>query len=355
MDPGISAEGTKGASVHVREMMAAFRALGHEVDLFSPRSGALVSPIAGKSAADREEKQLSANRELSDELERKGPYDLVYERHSLFAHAGMEFAKAHGIPGVLEINSPLIDEQSRHRTLINYFAAKDSAGRSFAAASKILLVSSGLTSYLLEHRANPNFQVCPNGISPERFPENLLPTMPDKRFTVGFLGTLKPWHGIEILLEAFLAAKRQNSNMRLLVVGDGPMVNLLEGVDGVEMTGAVDPMDVPGLLASMNVGLAPYPNQEPFYFSPLKIVEYMAAGLPVIASRIGDIPMVIADNVDGILVDPGDVQALMDSILHLMHDQELCSRMGAKARRKVMSEFTWGTVAEKALNVEVPA
>jgi len=355
MDPGISVGGTKGASVHVREMMDAFSSLGHEVFLFSPRSGSLVSPIVGKTAAEREEKQLVANRELTGELERNGPYDLVYERHSLFAHAGMEFARAHDIPGVLEINSPLIDEQSRHRILINYFAAKDSATRSFAGASKILLVSSGLIGYVCEHCANPNFQVCPNGISPERFPKNLQPTMPDKRFTIGFLGTLKPWHGIEILLEAFLVAKRTEPSIRLLVVGDGPMAKLLEDVDGVEMTGAVHPDAVPGLLASMNVGIAPYPKQEPFYFSPLKIVEYMAAGLPVIASSIGDIPTVLAHNVDGILVEPEDGKAIADSILNLMHNRELCSRLGRSGRRKVMSQFTWKAVAEKALNVEVPA
>ncbi|MDQ2987100.1 MAG: glycosyltransferase family 4 protein [Armatimonadota bacterium] len=355
MDPGISAEGTKGASVHVREMIAAFHSLGHEVILYSPRSGSLIDLVHGETAAEREIMQRRANDQLGEGLDRNGPVDCVYERHSLFSHVGMEWAKSHGVPGVLEVNSPLIDEQSRHRVLINYSAARDSAVRSFIAASKILIVSSGLIGYLFEHCANPNFVVCPNGISPERFPENIEATLPDGRFTIGFLGTLKAWHGIEILLEAFVAAKSKEPSIRLLVVGDGPMANLLEDVEGVEMTGAVDPLAVPGLLGSMDVGVAPYPKQEPFYFSPLKIVEYMAAGLSVIASRIGDIPRIVTHNENGILVDPGDATAIADSILNLMGNRALCSRLGENARRKVMAEFTWTSVAEKALNVEVAA
>jgi len=354
LDPGISAEGTKGASVHVRDLIAAFESLGHDVTLFSPRSGSLLPAIAAKNQPEREKAQRALNGHLAKALDDCGPFDFVYERHSLFSHVGMEWANIRGVPGVVEVNSPLIDEQAEHRGLIARNAAQESAIRSFASATKIIAVSSGLSDYIREYADNPRVVVCPNGVSPERFPEHVVPSRPDSRFTVGFLGTLKPWHGIDILIDSFIGAQKIKPQIRLLVVGDGPMANAFAGSQGVETTGAVGPDDVPALLASMDVGIAPYPPRSDFYFSPLKIVEYMAAGLPVIASELGDIPMVVTDGVEGLLVEPGSESAISDAIVLLSTDYELARRMGMAGRKKVLAEFTWESIALTALDVAVP-
>src|SRR5262249_53202779 len=82
----------------------------------------------------------------------------------------------------------------------------------------------------------------------------------------------------------------------LLIVGDGPERPRLEADlcarglrELTQFTGSVDSDEVPGLLASMEVAVAPYPKLASFYFSPLKVYEYMAAGLPIVASRIGQL------------------------------------------------------------------
>jgi glycosyltransferase involved in cell wall biosynthesis len=202
-------------------------------------------------------------------------------------------------------------------------AAEHVAGRVFGAASALIGVSGGVADYLATFStARGRIHVVPNGVNPHRFPAGLSPALPARpgAFTVGFAGSLKPWHGLSILAEAFVRLHRWAPESRLLIVGDGPerarvaeylaAANVLPAVD---FTGAVSPEEVPGLLAAMDVATAPYPDQPGFYFSPLKVYEYMAAGRAVAASRIGQIEQVLRHGEDGLLCPPGDA-ALLDRI-----------------------------------------
>jgi glycosyltransferase involved in cell wall biosynthesis len=112
-------------------------------------------------------------------------------------------------------------------------------------------------------------------------------------------------------------------------------------------TGAVDPERVPGLLASMDVAVAPYPLLEHFYFSPLKVYEYMAAGLPVVASRIGQLQTLIKPGHNGLLVSPGDAAELAAALEQLQSDRNLRARLGQSARQTVLSRFTWDEVVAR--------
>jgi glycosyltransferase involved in cell wall biosynthesis len=144
----------------------------------------------------------------------------------------------------------------------------------------------------------------------------------------------------------------------LLVVGDGPERARLEAdlaarglAQAAQLTGAVDPGEVPGLLASMDVAVAPYPNLENFYFSPLKVYEYMAAGLPVVASRIGQLAGLIRDGVNGILCPPGDSDALAEALERLRQEPEWGTRLGQAARATVLRDHTWAAVARRILRL----
>ncbi len=376
-DPGVPVFGVKGCSIHVQEVLRALIGHGARVTLFAARRGG--EPVGGLSevalhplpmpspgnVAGRERESIVANADLRIALERNGPFDLVYERYSLWSFAGMEYARAAGVPGVLEVNAPLIDEQATYRGLSDLPGALRVAARVFQAADAIVAVSQGVADYLDRFPgARGRVHVIPNGVDPDRFPENLAPTLPrvPGTFTTGFVGTLKAWHGLSHLVEAFDSLHRQEPASRLLVVGNGPERDrLAEDLDerglasAATLTGAVRPEEIPGLLASMDAAVAPYPPQEDFYFSPLKVFEYMASGLPVAASRIGQIENLIRDGEDGLLLPAGDSDALASALLRLARDPSLCSRLGRAARERARKDFSWATVTERILQAALPS
>lgn len=363
-DPGVPVFGTKGCSVHVQEVVRAMLKRGAEVHLFASRlggeSGANFSPLQihplpplpkGDPAA-RETAALAGNDALRAALEREsasGSFDLIYERYSLWSCAGLEFAAEHGIASVLEVNAPLIEEQASHRSLHNREGAEEVARRAFRSARIITAVSRDLGQILEAHpAARGKVRVVPNAVTPERF-LNAPPTRARDQddFVIGFVGTLKPWHGLTTLLESFAQLAQQTGAARLLIVGDGPERERLDREvaarhleNRVHFTGAVSPDEVPGLLASMDVAVAPYPPLTNFYFSPLKLYEYMAAGLPIVASRIGQIEEVIQHEVTGVLVPPGDAIALTIALHELQLHPARRVRLG-RAAREIVQRHTW--------------
>lgn len=339
---------------------------GAEVELFSasadgaPTPGLeplqvhpLPRPPKGEPAA-REQASLAANEALRRELALAARFDFVYERFALWSYAGMEFARDAGLPGLLEVNAPLIEEQARYRVLVDRCAAEKAAERAFAAATYLLPVSDEVAAWLERFpAARGKTRVIPNGIRPERFPERVPPALPAPagEFTVGFLGTLKAWHGLKGLVEAFALLNSRHADTRLLIVGDGPErenITLDLAARGLQrsavLTGAVPPAQVPALLASMDVAVAPYPPMTEFYFSPLKVYEYMAAGLPVVASRLGQLEKLIQSGQNGLLVRPGDAVELASILEQLKKDPSMRARLGRAARAAVFQHHTWDAV-----------
>jgi len=372
-DPGVPVFGRKGCSIHVQEVLRVLRGMGVRVDLFAARFDGDPPPgldavvvhrlptVPKGDMAGRERAAVAANRDLHAALEHVGPFDLVYERYSLWSYAGMEWARTVGTPGLLEVNAPLIEEQAEHRGLADRAAAEAIADRVFGAARALIAVSGGVAEYLGRF-ASPSgrVHVIPNAVNPDRFPADCMPTLPAPAgvLTIGFVGTMKPWHGLPDLVEAFDRLRRRAPASRLLIVGDGTERGAFEAdlaarglLGAAHLTGAVDPDDVPGLLASMDVAVAPYPRREDFYFSPLKVYEAMAAARPVVASRIGQLADLIRDGENGLLCPPGDPAALAEAVLGLRDEPARRRRMGQAARAEVLGKYTWGHVAHRLLDL----
>jgi glycosyltransferase involved in cell wall biosynthesis len=372
-DPGVPVFGSKGCSIHVQEVLRALAGRGAEIELFATnctgeRPAGLdkvrlhpLPPAPKGDLASREQKCLQANEPLRATLEREGPFSLVYERHSLWIFAAMEYARASCTPGLLEVNAPLVDEQAEHRGLVDRAGAERATERALSAATSLVAVSNEVGEYLKNFPATQGkVHVVPNGVNPERFPLDLKASLPASpgTFTVGFAGSMKPWHGLGTLLEAFARLHGANPESRLLLVGDGAGREPLaaeassRGLGGaVHFTGAVAPGDVPGLLASMDVGVAPYPNSANFYFSPLKVYEYMAAARPVVASRVGQLEKLIQPEVTGLLVSPGDVAALAAGLERIRCEPELGLRLGQAARAEVLRNHTWDGAVRRILEL----
>lgn len=370
-DPGVPVFGAKGGSIHVQSVVRALLARGAEVVLFVRRTGG--EPPAGLESvtvrklskapkgqtAERERFLLDANAELGALLASEPGLDLVYERQALFSYAAMEYASAAGLAGLLEVNAPLIEEQRRFRSLTLVAQAEAAAGRCFGAAGAVLAVSRQLADRLeRETAARGRVHVVPNGVDVERFGPGVraeLPT-PAVEVTIGFVGSLRPWHGVEQLVEAFLRLRRESAPVRLLIVGDGPVRARVEAACGehagaVVLTGSVEPARVPGLLASMDIAVAPYPRMEGFYFSPLKLYEYMAAGVAIAASASGQVCEVIEDGRTGLLYEPDDAEGLYRVLEQLTEDGALRSRLGGRAREAAHQKHSWANVAQTILHL----
>ena len=365
MDAGIPVYGRKGASVHVQGIVAALLRAGHTVELFAARVGddrptwaeaVLLRRVHVDAALDLERRAdwiTGSNASICTALAAARPFDAVYERYSLWSFGAMEYARDHGIPGILEVNAPLIDEHTMHRGPLDRASAEYVARRVFSAATDIVAVSEEVADYVRQQpQALGKVIVEANGFDPMRFPAH------DRNaaapFTLGFLGTLKPWHGIDILATVYAQVRQRIPDARLLIVGDGPereslrtRLELIGAGDDIEFAGAVSPEHVSPWLARMDVALAPYPADAPFYFSPLKVVEYMAAGVAVVASDIGQIPSLVDHGVTGLIVPAGDAHACAAACLTLHKSPDVRRALGTAARAAAMSTRTWDAVASR--------
>ena len=357
--------GSRGCSVHIQETLRAILRKGDMVDLFAGGYGGpinaefsslrmfSVAPARAATPADVERAAIAANSTLREVLSNRHfeqPFSFVYERYSLWSHTGMEFAREKDIPGILEVNAPLLDEVNRRHLLIHRAAAEDATMRAFRAATVIVVGSQQLAHIVQQHpSASDKVRIIPNGVDPQRFGD-VVPTIPRKEgeFVIGFTGELRPWQGLSSLISAFALVVDALPHCRLLLVGDGPDREALErevaakGLrDVVRFVGAVPPHAVPGFLASMDVAVAPYPHLAGFYASPLKIFEYMAAGLPIVASRIGQVREVLTHGCTGILVTPGNREELAETLYTLEQDPAKRAEMGAAARVQAAMSHGW--------------
>ena len=372
-DPGIPVFGTKGASVHIQEVVRELRSIGHEVALYAVRSGKHVpddltdlelhlETVADVEPAEREQAQAHAAERIVSRVIADGA-DLVYERYSLFSTALADITAATGVPGILEVNAPLIDEQRRHRSLVDASGAAQVLHRQVAAARATVCVSDPVADWVRRRTADlpdandvvGRIHTVPNGVSVRRIQPQ--PEDPD-RVVVTFVGTLKPWHGVADLITA-AALARQSWSLR--IIGDGPEMDSLRAQAGrlgveVDFRGAVAPQDIPAHVAGSAIGVAPYPDLgggEQQYFSPMKVLEYLAAGLAVVASDVGQVPQLLEDGSGrhGVLVAPSDPTALAAALDDLAVCPDRRARMGRSGRLLAEQRHSWRRTVARILEL----
>lgn len=295
-----------------------------------------------------------------------GKYDVVILRYSLNMFSAVLLGMVYRIPVIIEANSPLFYEQIQ-------------LGRKLTSASKIIerwilnnatavvTVSNELKDFFSEHGICPSrFEVVFNGVDTSEFyPREKDPQLlakygiPQDSVVVGFSGSFQEWHGVDLTLEIEEILKKSSCNKKFhfLLVGDGMRRKLIEqqicerGLNNFTLCGRVQHAEMPAHLSLFDIALAPYPKMSNFYFSPLKIYEYMAMGIPTVASRMGQINQIIVDSKTGLLVDAGDRNAFAQAILDLTQSPDLRATIARNAAEVARSEMGWNKTARKYITI----
>lgn len=287
--------------------------------------------------------------------------DLVYERYALGQTGGWRASRSAGVPFFLEVNAPLVRERAARAGLgwgWRALSGRDER-RLWSGSDAVFCVSEELRRQVVAAGA-PEGRVIttPNGVDCSRF----LPRRADGRLRgggaadsvlIGWLGSLSQGRGVEEFLEMLAPVLREAPQARGVVIGGGPLMESCLararslGLEGrVVFTGAVAHREVPALLADLDIAVASYPAARDFYFSPMKVYEYMACALPVVAGSMGQMASLIRHRETGLLVPPGDDAAWSTALLELCDNPGLRSELGMNARGFVARGHSWRRNAE---------
>ena len=352
--------GTKGGSVHVTAVAEGLAALGHDVHvLAAPGTGrfpegpvqwhAMRPPFGVKELRWM---RTGAVRRLAAALKP----DAVIERYYNFGGEGIRAGTAVGATTVLEVNAPVIDHPgSMKRTLDRALLVEPMRRlREHLTARADLIVT---PSAAILPRGTPPSKIVTLewGADTDRFHPDVQGALPFLRppgVVAVFAGAFRSWHGAIHLVHAIRQLhERGIREVAAVFIGEGPELPRVReaavGLKNVVVAGAVPHRLMPACLAAADIGVAPFdiaahrPLALGFYWSPLKLFEYMAAGLPVVAPAVDRIPALVAHDGEGILYEPRAPQGLADALERLAGDAALRARLGHAARERAVREYSW--------------
>lgn len=204
------------------------------------------------------------------------------------------------------------------------------------------------------------------GVDPDRirfipYGVNILPqrstshTTKKSHLKIIFVGSFYSWHGVATLLRAFAQAKKDIPDAHLELIGDGctlladkQLASALGIEDTVTFRGWLPHNSMLDHIRLADIAVAPFLHIEPFYFDPVKILDYMSTGVAIIASRLDRIAQILQEGRGGLLVPPGDIAALATAMTKLGQAPRLRNQLGSGAQEILHEEgYAWETTAQR--------
>lgn len=365
--------------VHIRGIVEALRELGHEVDVLSfpgadPEQqesaaqaggrGGLASLVTRLPGVLFEIFELLYNLVTTVRLHfafrRISPH-FVYERYSLFLCASIWLARRRHIPIILEINDSAL--VPRVRPLYMQSLARRIEAWCLRNCTGLVFIS----HYFKQLAEQSYGEIAPSVVSPNaadakhfdpsHFDRERLRAERglDARVVCGYVGGFATWHGVAAFVEHIASRLAQVPNLCLLLVGDGrdlaPVRELVRerGLDAqVHLPGRVEHADIASWIACMDYAVLPNSNE---YGSPMKLFEFMAMRVAVVAPDYGPIAEVINDSETGWLFAQGQTDASVDRVLALANAGDERQRVGAAARAYIVHERQWSNNARQLLSL----
>ncbi|MFB3903308.1 MAG: glycosyltransferase family 4 protein [Acidobacteriota bacterium] len=292
--------------------------------------------------------------------------DILYERCGIISYGGLIASRRLGIPIVLELNGDLLNEYHDlgiQLSRAQWFFINQITRLMYRRADRIVPVSEVLRQRMIARwRLDPAKVVAvENGTDVERFvcPGNLNGVR--SRYGIGdgsiviLVSTFEPWHGIDLILEAFALLAAAHAQARLVLVGDGRLRAAMEekavelGITHrVTFTGRVEQSEVAALLGIADVAAVCQRGTEAeAALSPLKLFEYMAAGKGIVAAAGPGIRRLITDGQTGLIVPPGNTTELARALAQLLENDRLRAVLGQAARQRAIEKYSWARTAQE--------
>ena len=372
--------GRSSQAMHIRSLVEALKADGHEVTILSP-PGVDPCKAAGLMPFLRKGDQAVGLQSVWKYISCQCPqfafevfellYNLflpfrllpilwrqsdavLYERHAYFMFMGVLLGKWMERPVVLEVNE--LAGFKRVRGLIMERLARRIDAWVFSQANLILCVSRVLADEAQQRGASrERVHVMPNAIDPNRFRgsglgQELRARLGlDGSIVIGHVGLFYHWDRLDVLIEVVKSIRDQHPGIKVLLVGDGPeMENLKETIhrlgmeSAVILSGPVSRDDVPAFIDAMDICVLPDSNA---FGSPIALFEFLAMGKPCVVPDLGPMRDVIDDNVTGIMFPHADYGALEKALLRLIEDSALRMQVGRQAKQIVFKRHTWAVNA----------
>ncbi len=353
--------GSLGGSVHVQSVAAGLVALGHDVHVATQPggggwpAGAVQWHAMGPPFGQHHLRWMRTG--AITDLARRLQADVVMERYFNFGGEGVFAASRLGLPAVLEVNAPVIDYPGSLKSRIDRALLIEPMRRWRDALCRrvqlFVTTSADILPDWVERRRVLEIEW---GADVDHFTPGATGPVPfvrdGDRIICVFAGAFRSWHGV-VQMSAALARLHRAGDHRFgaVFIGDGPERKAAElaarDLPGITFTGALPHSALPAALAAADIGVAPFdpikhaPLRLGFYWSPLKVFEYMAVGLPVVAPSLPRLRRLVEDKVEGVLYDARDPRGLDKAITQLA-DAATRRRMGAAARSRVVRDFSWG-------------
>jgi len=357
--------GTLGGSVHTRSVAEGLAARGHVVHVLTQMGpgGFPAGPVHWTDLGTPFGRpQLRWTRTLTvARIAAATRPDLVMERYQNFGGEGIAAAVRQGVPAVLEVNAPMIELPDSRKTRIDRALLVEPMGRwrdwqtrhtsLFVTPTRDVLPADVPSDRVLEIEW---------GADTSRFTPHASGPVPYERpsgVVAIFAGAFRAWHGAIHMVDAMKQLQARGvDDVSAVFVGDGPergaVMEATCGVPRAQFTGAIPHHAMPAALAAADIGVAPFdvtrhaPLALAFYWSPLKVFEYMAAGLPVAAPALDRMQRLVGHGREGCLYDPADPAGLADALIAL-RDPVLRERLGRAARARAVAEYSWQAHCER--------